>query len=243
MPDQTRVLAPGPDARTFKLPTGETLRAPAGWAMLPPGDPGATRRVKASGPSWTIEEKRGRKTFSRGVWADAVRIESVRAALAVERADPAHARKQESAARRRAALQDEYEVSFEIAVMEVLDFDVRWLDLSSRLSRAVAAHATPVGSGTVARTQRIPIEERAEAALFAWMRHQTTAYDDMQIARVKGLRREVRRELAQRSRVLLAQYRAGKDVDASTCPLQRALAKASTTAGATPLATRSRDAV
>lgn len=53
----------------------------------------------------------------------------------------------------------------------------------------MTAHATPVGSGTVARTSRIPIERRAEAAVIAWLRHQTTAYDDMKIPRVKGRRR------------------------------------------------------
>ena len=75
----------------------------------------------------------------------------------------------------------------------------------------------------MARTQRIPVEERAEAATIAWLRHQTTGYDDMQLARVKGLRREVRRELAQRSRDLLARYRRGDAVDAAMCPLRRAL--------------------
>jgi len=49
---------------------------------------------------------------------------------------------------------------------------------------AVSQHATPVGSGTVARTERIPIQQRAESAVIAWMRHQTTAYDNMKIARV-----------------------------------------------------------
>jgi hypothetical protein len=43
----------------------------------------------------------------------------------------------------------------------------------------VTTHAAPVGSGTVARTERIPIERRAEAAVIAWMRHQTTAYDNL----------------------------------------------------------------
>jgi hypothetical protein len=84
-------------------------------------------------------------------------------------------------------------------------------------------HATPVGSGTVARTQRIPIERRAEAAVIAWMRHQTTAYDSMKIARVKGQRREVRRLLAARSRSVLEAYRQGHAIHDS-CPLKRALA-------------------
>ena len=109
-------------------------------------------------------------------------------------------------------------------MLHFLGFDDRHLALARRLAKVVAAHAVPVGSGTVARTQRIPIERRAEAAAIAWMRHQTTAYDDMQIPRVKGMRREVRRMLAQRSRELLRVYRDGRSVDAAVCPLQRALA-------------------
>jgi hypothetical protein len=87
----------------------------------------------------------------------------------------------------------------------------------------VTTHATPVGSGTVARTERIPIERRAEAAVIAWMRHQTTAYDSMPIPRVKGKRREVRRMLAARSMELLARYRRG-DPAAVSCPLAVSLA-------------------
>ena len=84
-------------------------------------------------------------------------------------------------------------------------------------------HATPVGSGTVARTTRIPVEQRAEAAVIAWMRHRTTAYDRMVIPTVKGKRREVRRLLAGQCVALLDAYRAGRDVDAMACPLQQAL--------------------
>jgi hypothetical protein len=86
----------------------------------------------------------------------------------------------------------------------------------------VTEHATPVGSGTVARTKRIPVEDRAEAAVIAWMRHQTTGYDSLAIPRVKGKRREVRRMLAQRSHELLARYRRGEKCD-KNCPLQAAL--------------------
>ena len=94
--------------------------------------------------------------------------------------------------------------------------------MAEQLADAVTQHATPVGSGTVARTQRIPIEKRAESAVIAWLRHQTTAYEDMKIPRVKGKRREVRRMLAERSRRLLERYRAGGAADPA-CPLQQAL--------------------
>jgi hypothetical protein len=81
-----------------------------------------------------------------------------------------------------------------------------------------------VGSGTVARTKRIPVGERAEAAVIAWMRHQTTGYDTMIIPRGKGKRREVRRLLAKRSQDLLARYRKGDPID-PVCPLKKALDK------------------
>jgi hypothetical protein len=75
----------------------------------------------------------------------------------------------------------------------------------------------------VARTKRIPIEQRAEAATIAWMRHQTTAYDHMHIARDKGARREVRRMLATESKRLLQSYRQGTRIDVENCPLQKAI--------------------
>ena len=101
-------------------------------------------------------------------------------------------------------------------------FHPNYADLADRLAHAVADHATPVGSGTVARTKRIPVEQRAEAAVIAWLRHQTTAYESMAIPRVKGKRREVRRMLAQRSKELLGRYRTGETVG-ELCPLKEAL--------------------
>lgn len=52
---------------------------------MPPGDPALTRRVKAAGGHWAVHEKRGRKVFSRGVWAAAATAERIGAELAVER--------------------------------------------------------------------------------------------------------------------------------------------------------------
>jgi hypothetical protein len=97
-------------------------------------------------------------------------------------------------------------------------------ELAERLARAITDHATPVGSGTVARTKRIPVEHRAEAAVIAWMRHQTTGYDGMVVPRVKGQRRgEVRRMLASRSQELLERYRRAESIP-ETRLLKKALA-------------------
>ena len=59
----------------------------------------------------------------------------------------------------------------------------------------------------------------------AWMRHQTTAYDNMSIARVKGARREVRRELAEVSRAVLDLHRREGSHAVAACPLCTALAR------------------
>jgi len=217
--------APGLTPDTVQTPAGKSIPVPAGWELLPPGDAALTRRVKAAGTFWLVQEKVGRRMFSRGIWAPRETIEQVRKDLAAERSTTAYANRRQSDLRRREAQQAEYVEDFQAAVAAFLGFHPRHHEVAEQLARAVAAHATPVGSGTVARTERIPIERRAEAAVIAWMRHQTTGYDSMKIARLKGQRREVRRMLAQRSKELLGAYRRGEPI-ASACPLAGALTRA-----------------
>lgn len=218
-------FAPGPAPDTVRSGDGAILNVPEGWALLPPGDAATTRRVKQAGEHWIVQEKKGRKTFSRGVWAPAATIEKIRADLEVERSTAGYAQRRAADARRRDKAQAEYVENFHAAVLKFMAFHPKHADMAHQLARAVADHATPVGSGTVARTKRIPVEQRAEAAVIAWLRHQTTAYDSMKIPRIKGKRREVRRMLAQRSQELLDLYRRGETVG-SGCPLKEALANA-----------------
>lgn len=199
------------------------LAVPAGWALLPPGDAALSRRVKEAGPSWTVIETKGRKKFSHGIWAPADTIASLKAERALEQRDPAYQRRLAAGRSRRADEQTAYVEEFRAAVFAWLNFHPVHRAEAELMARLIADHATPVGSGTVARTERIPVEQRAEAAAIAWMRHQTTAYDHMVIPREKGRRREVRRMLAQRSVQLLARYRQNLPVDAASCPLARAL--------------------
>lgn len=222
MPHQTRIVTPGPNDRTVRASDGQILHVPVDWGLLPPGDAALTRRVKAGGPTWTVQEKKGRRTFSRGIWAPTDRIASIRADLEAERGTEAYARRRVAETARRQRKQDEYVDDFRGAVLKFLDFAPMYAHLAEQFADAVTSHATPVGSGTVARTQRIPIERRAESAVIAWLRHATTAYDTMKIPRIKGKRREVRRMLAEQSRRLLAAYRAGHAIDPK-CPLRRAL--------------------
>src|SRR5580765_8401714 len=83
MSNQT--FTPGPTPNTVRSADGRILTVLEGWILLPPGDAALTRRVKAAGDHWIVQETKGRKVFSRGVWASAATIERIRAELAAER--------------------------------------------------------------------------------------------------------------------------------------------------------------
>lgn len=223
MSHESKDVQPGPRPRSVRNADGHIEAVPDHWDLLPPGDAGLTRRVKAAGPSWTVKQKKGRRTFSQGIWAPAETIAAKREELEAERSTAAYGRRRATEAARRERRQSEYVGEFREAVVAFLGFAPCYAELADRLADTIAAHATPVGSGTVARTQRIPVERRAESAVIAWLRHQTTAYDSMKIQRVKGRRREVRRQLAAESRKLLARYRNGEAVVQESCLLRKAL--------------------
>ena len=212
-------LAPTREENIFRGPNGEWYKPPADWACLPPGDAGLTRRVKAAGPSWTVIRKKGRKSFSQGVWAPRANIEAARSALEAERATEGYAKKLAQGRARRAGEQRAYVATFEDEVRAFLRFAPRFEELERAMARAITAHTTPVGAGTVARTKLISVERRAEAATIAWMRHETTAYDGMSIPRVRGARRKMRRKLARISVALLEVHRRDTPHSEGTCAL------------------------
>lgn len=204
---------------------GHFVDMPDGWEFVPSGDPALTRRIKAGTDDyWVVKQKMGRREIGIGLCAPKGLAATIAEQLKVERETPAYQKKQEAAKRRREKKQAQYEEDFEAAVIAFLAFHPKWHDLAVKFAKVVTQFTTPVGSGTVARTETIPIEERARAAVIAWMRHNTTNYDHRYIPRVSGARREVRRDLAQESIALLKDYRWGGDIP-SSCPLQKALAK------------------
>lgn len=220
-----KIFRPGPRPNSVINEYDIVISTPDGWTLLPPGDAGLTRRVKAAGEYWVVQEKKGRRVFSKGIWTAASTIEKIRLELEAERSTESYSKRMEGAARRREKVQLEYVEDFTGAVVAFLAFHPIHSELANQLAKVVADHATPVGSGTVARTKKIPVERRAEAAVIAWMRHQTTAYDSMRIAKIKGERREVRRMLAQRSKNLLARYRMEGGSGEEPCILKEALHK------------------
>jgi hypothetical protein len=225
---QASMSDPSKEVRTSKKPgfvmslEGDLLEIPHAWALLSPGDAALSRRIKKDGPSWTVKEPKGRKLFSKGIWAPADRIEFLREQLVNEREDPSYQKKLDASRARSQRDQEAYKIEFLNAVNQYLAFHPDVEDLGMDMATRITEHAIPVGSGTVARTKMIPIEQRAEAATIAWMRHQTTAYDNMTIPREKGKRREVRRMLAKRSKQLLDRYRCG-EIDLMRCPLYSVL--------------------
>ena len=203
---------------------GETLLPPTDWAFLPAGDAGVTRKVTSQGQFWRVEVKKGRRTISLGIWAPKSTIAQAQADVQAVRLTEGYKKKRVSALKQREKKQELYDAEFCQAVEGYLNFHESYKEMEKKLARAITIHAIPVGSGTVARTQMIPIADRAAHAVIAWMRHQTTAYDHLNIAHIKGDRRAVRRQMAQQSIALLANYRDGMTLKAN-CPLQKALSK------------------
>jgi hypothetical protein len=115
-------FTPGPTPNTVRAADGTVLTAPDGWILLPPGDAALTRRVKAAGDHWTVQEKKGRKVFSKGVWAPAATIDRIHAELEVERATASYTKRKQADARRRENAQAEYVEDFFGAVVAFLAF-------------------------------------------------------------------------------------------------------------------------
>jgi hypothetical protein len=97
----TNIFASGPTPNTIRSADGEAPTPPNNRILLPPGDAALTRRVKAAGDHWVVQEKKGRKIFSRGVWAAATTIEKIRAEVEVERITASFVRRREADVRRR----------------------------------------------------------------------------------------------------------------------------------------------
>lgn len=225
MKDVNIIVMPGSDGGLIDE-NGKKITPPVDWGFLPAGDAGVTRKVTSKGPVWKVQVRIGRRIISKGIWASSEIIEESIKEVEALRSTESYQKKLEQGLKRRNRIQEEYEKEFFHEIRSFLNFAPIYKDLETRLAEAVTAHAIPVGSGTVARTSMIPIEERASRAVIAWLRHQATAYDSMKIQRIKGKRREVRRMLAAHSIELLKPYREGSETSPD-CPLKKALDKPS----------------
>ncbi len=224
MPLKDRIVKPGFKIGTVITEEKDVLTPPSDWSFLPAGDGPLTLSVKKRGVCWQVQVKKGRRNISKGIWTKEEYILAAKEELEAKRATPEYARRKVADKESRDRKHNEYVGDFYQETLKFLNFHPEYKEIAVKLARAVTDHATPVGSGTVARTERIPISERVQAAVIAWMRHQTTGYDRMHIARIKGRRREVRRMLAEWSKELLWKYRSGQPKE-TDCPLYKALGR------------------
>lgn len=215
------IVSPGPGG-TLRDEYGNCVEPPVNWKFLPAGDAGITRKITAQGVFWRVQFKKGRRIISKGVWAPANTIANAKTEVTATRSTDTYKKRMEHSKTQRDRKQRDYEISFFTEVRLFLSFAPIYQNIEKQMAQLITKHAIPIGSGTVARTSLIPIETRAARAVIAWMRHQTTAYDSMKIPRIKGKRREIRRILAEHSRLLLRDYRSGGDT-ATNCPLKKAL--------------------
>ena len=116
------IFTPGPTANSVRASDGNILTVPDDWSMLPPGDAALTRRVKTAGDHWIVQEKKGRRHFSKGVWAPEDTIDRIRTELEAERSTESYAKRKTADARRREKAQAEYVEDFLGAVVQFLDF-------------------------------------------------------------------------------------------------------------------------
>lgn len=192
---------------------------PQEWCFVARGDAALTRRLKKLGEYFSVCRHYRNRIECLGLWCPKKNFALIRSQLEEERLTPQYLNKLLANKKYRQEKQLEYKEDFCQAVITFLHFHPKWQNFAKQLAEMITQYTIPIGSGTVARTKSIPLDRRAEAAVIAWMRHQTTAYEKMKIAHVKGKRREVRRDLAQQSRKILSQYRNDEAFDFQHCPL------------------------
>ncbi|MFM7932284.1 MAG: DUF2293 domain-containing protein, partial [Pirellula sp.] len=111
---------------------------PKGWELLPPGDAALTRRVKAAGDHWVVQEKKGRKVFSKGVWAPSATIAKIQKDLEAERSTESFAKRKQADALRREKVQNEYVEDFTQVVVDFLAFHQRHEELAARMAKLIS---------------------------------------------------------------------------------------------------------
>lgn len=155
------------------------VEIPHGWELLPSGDAYLTRTVKQLGQHWLAWQPRTRNRRHRrslGVWAPADSIAQARqmAAQTAQR----RAAQRSRAAERRDAQEADYQRELAAVIVAYLDFADEHAELARQIADDAAATASQVGSGRVGRTRTLTIEERAQLAVRAHLRHRYTDYDE-----------------------------------------------------------------
>lgn len=155
-------------------PEKGNITPPDGWVFVPAGDAFLTREIK-KGPHWVLLKRRKGYTATLGVFCPEASLKHAQA-KALETREVREARRP-AAERSRARAEERYRTDLESAVMAFLAFAPEHAALAREIARGAVAQATPVGSGRVGRTRTLSLEERAELAARAYIRHKHTDYE------------------------------------------------------------------
>ncbi len=88
-----RIVQPSRIEGNVLSESGERLTPPDGWAFLKAGDAAVTRSVKAKGPTWVVQIRKGRRMMTRGIWAREQDIHESLQEVEAKRATPEYAKK------------------------------------------------------------------------------------------------------------------------------------------------------
>ena len=159
----------------FWNPQRGNLSLPDGWVFVPSGDAFVTREVK-KGPHWVLLKRRKGYTATLGVFCPETSLAAAERRRVETAASRARQRVVGRASRERA--EERYRAELENAIINFLAFKPKHEALAREIARGTVAQATPVGSGRVGRTRKLPLSQRAELAARAYIRHRHTDYDE-----------------------------------------------------------------
>jgi len=156
------------------------IPVPEGWELLESGDALLTRRVKARGKYWEYYHKLKTKSYDikLGIFAPANIIEEERGKISLERRTKEYEQRLQRSRESQEKKEAKYSKEFAEACFQFLDFVPEYEDLAWQIAWGAASVATDVGSGRVGRTNKLPLEKKAELAVRAFIRHNFTNYDE-----------------------------------------------------------------
>ena len=138
-----------------------SVEIPEGWESLPPGDAFVTRQVKLMGPHWVAKKPAKGYTRTLGIWAPKHNIEAAQK-LAEETRPQREAERLVSRAQREKQ-EAKYQEQFAEAVHEYLGFARKHEQLARDIAKAMAKHATQVGSDTSRTNKEIAPSRKGSA--------------------------------------------------------------------------------
>ncbi|QZT38099.1 DUF2293 domain-containing protein [Halosquirtibacter xylanolyticus] len=201
---------------------GQEVSVPPQWVFLPAGDAGVTRAITKHKNYIRVKVLRGRRAISKGIWAPEALILEAKQRMEAMRSSESYQKQNLQRGIRRDQKQEVFKGALESAIKDKLSFHLCYKELEFKLAKAIADHSAPIGSGTVARSSRLTMEQKAERAINGWVRHHLTPYDQLKIARVKGARSMARKIMIEKGNEVLDIYRIGQERP-SPCPIQKSL--------------------